>query len=259
MKLATQILLFLFSFHLSSQGAVISDSCSNSNTSSIILGFDEYTHLCPGFRHSEMGGNEEESACGNYLKSNKELCRYAPKNIVDGNISTAWVEASESGGIGDEVIVPRLLDVNRPVEIWAGYGKSEALFYANNRPRKLRVCVLSARGWGNWVDPHDMSQTSHGYSDLTVVATHTVELKDINDYQPLELPDFSVCKYKDFPEEYYYMDGTDLYFYEKNLKEGKREPYKKKFWDYAYFLKLKTLDIYKGTKYDDTCISEIKN
>jgi len=69
----------------------------------------------------------------------------------------------------------------------------------------------------------------------------------------------STIQYKDFPRKYYLMDGTEREIYEKNVEEGKREPYEKKFWDYAYFLKLKILDIYKGTKYDDTCISEIKN
>ena len=214
--------------------------------------------LCPGDLGWNVEGAESSSFTNTYLKSDKQLCRYAPKSTTDGNPATAWVEGAKGSGIGAEIIIPRLLDLNRPVELWAGYGKSETLFYANNRPKKVLVSVLKAKGWGDWFEAHDATGCSGGYGAFQVAASHTVLLKDFNGYQELKLPHFVIEMYRDFPEVYYRMDGTDRHFYEERVKAG-GEPIKEAFWDYAYFLKLEILEVYKGTKYDDTCISEIKN
>jgi len=73
------------------------------------------------------------------------------------------------------------VDVLRPVQIWAGYGKSAASFAANCRPRKVQVTVLVAqRG--------DAHQFGTVYSTIKMVAQHEVELKDFNGYQNLPIP-----------------------------------------------------------------------
>ena len=213
---------------------------------------------CPGFSYSEGIGNEASGFTNTYLKSSDQVCRYAPINTTDGDPRTAWAEGVKGSGIGAEIIIPKVLDVNKPVEIWAGYGKSEALFYANNRPKKVLVSILKARPWGDWIDAHDMSGCSWGYGDFQTVASSTIHLKDINGYQELRLPNFIVERYKDLPESYYSMDGTDRYYYEESIKGGGK-PMEETFWDHAYFLKLEILEVYEGDKYNDTCISEIRN
>ena len=184
--------------------------------------------LCPGFNYVESQGLIDESSpfTNTYLKSDDKVCRYAPSNIVDGNPATAWVEGVKGSGIGAEIIIPELLDVNSPVKIWAGYGKSEALFYANNRPKKVLVSILKAKNSGDSYDANDVigcSQDSFG--DFQTVESKAILLKDINGYQELQLPEFTIEKYLGFPAEYY------------------DDSMKKIFWDYAYFLRLEILEI----------------
>ena len=61
----------------------------------------------------------------------------------------------------------------------------------------------------------------------------SITLKDLNNYQKIELPMYNVEKYF-------------------NKLMGKEKEYK-------YFLGIEILSVYKGTKWDDTCISEIRN
>ena len=205
--------------------------------------------LCPGFNYGEGMGDEESPFTNTYLKS-KTTCVYAPKNTVDGDPKTAWVEGVKGIGIGAEIIIPKPFNPNNPVKIWAGYGKSNNLFYANNRPKKIKVSVLKAREAGDWVDPHDATGCSQlSFGGFKTVAFHTIDLQDVNGFQDLSLPSFRQEKYKDFPPKYYSMDWAE--------RENHQEV--EILWDYSYFLKLEILEVYKGNKYDDTCISEIAN
>lgn len=150
-------------------------------------------------------------------------CKYSMGNIGDDNPATTWVEGVEGYGIGEVLIVP-CLDLNKPVKIWAGYGKSSNSFTTNSRPSVVRLIIIQAEVEG---------ATQYGtiYKNLRMVSQSKVELKDLNDYQSLNIPYFKPDTYE---------------------KEGQS-------WDYNYFLGLEILDIYKGSKWDDTCISEIRN
>lgn len=152
-------------------------------------------------------------------------CRYSAGNLMDEDPTTAWVEGVDGYGEG-EVIFAACLDLNKPVEIWAGYGKSSAIFAANSRPKRIRVIVVSAKYAG-------ASQYGTNYSDLQAVAEQEVTLKDLNGYQTLPIPAFK-------RETYYWAE------------QGQSR-------DFDYFLAIEIVDVYKGAKYADTCISEVRN
>jgi hypothetical protein len=142
-------------------------------------------------------------------------CMYCAKKAWDGNTKTAWVEGDSGDGIGEIVIA--MIDTKKPAEIWGGYGKSERLFYANNRPRSVKVYTLvSTRGFA--------PQVGTAYADIKVLASIEVELKDFNGYQPLPLPQ-----------------------YQPGQNSGRT------------FVAVEILSVYRGTKYRDTCITEIRN
>jgi hypothetical protein len=152
-------------------------------------------------------------------------CRYAPGNLQDGNPATAWVEGTPEYGIGEVVIIP-CLDLSQPVEIWSGFGKSENLFQYNSRPSKVKVYIIQAK--------FDAEvQIGKYYKDLQVIEQAEVSLRDFNGYQQLELPKFT-------PTQFIH-------------------PQSKAEMDYSYFLGIEILDIYPGTKWKDTCISEVRN
>lgn len=150
-------------------------------------------------------------------------CKYSMGNIGDDNPATTWVEGVEGYGIGEVLIVP-CLDLNKPIKIWAGYGKSSNSFTSNSRPSVVRLVIIQAEVEG---------ATQYGaiYKNLHVVSQSKVELRDINAYQSLDIP--------------FFKPGT----YKKDSQQ----------WDYNYFLGLEIVEIYKGSKWDDTCISEIRN
>jgi len=145
------------------------------------------------------------------------LCMYSAYSAMDGNPKTAWVEGVAGDGIGEVVIVK--VNTRRPVRIWAGYGKSETTFKNNNRPKKVRVYVLEGRhDWGGSTELADL------FTDIRVVGKHEVILKDLNGYQPLNLPKHTISNKKAIT-----------------------------------FVAVEILSVYSGTKYKDTCISEIRN
>ncbi|HSV97446.1 MAG TPA: hypothetical protein VLM75_11015 [Spirochaetota bacterium] len=149
-------------------------------------------------------------------------CMYAAGRLTDGSPETCWAEGAKGDGTG-EIVIARV-DTKTPLEIWTGLGKSEKLYRENGRPRKANVYVLQA------VDCA-VGQYSEIFTDVTVLARHTIELKDINGYQPLLLPAHKPLKTKPSPS---CLD------------------------QHTTFVAIEILSVYPGSKYRDTCISEIR-
>ncbi|WP_338236789.1 NADase-type glycan-binding domain-containing protein [Persicobacter diffluens] len=141
-------------------------------------------------------------------------CKYSPLQL-QADHNSAWVEGVEGSGAGE--IVLTFLDIFKPIEIWAGYGKSPGLFSANNRPHNINVYVLQ-------VDSSEDTENGKLFSGLTRVAVHQIALKDFNGFQDVDL---------DLPE---------------NLDRSK-----------DYLIAIELIDVYAGRKYNDTCISVIRN
>lgn len=65
---------------------------------------------------------------------------YDPPLIVDGDENTAWVEGRSDAGINEWVrLESRQSRTVSRIEIKNGYAASEKLFYANNRPSRLKI------------------------------------------------------------------------------------------------------------------------
>ena len=153
----------------------------------------------------------------------KWSCTYAASMITDGDAKTAWVEGATAEGAGEVVIVTDV-DLSKKVEILAGFGKSDALFKANNRPKTIRVHVLQAKSG-------DASQCGRTYESVRLLTSKTLTLKDLNGFQSLAVPAFK--------REKFTRDNTE--------------------YDYGYWLMIEIVDVFAGAKYKDTCISEIRN
>lgn len=151
-------------------------------------------------------------------------CKYNPGKIHDGDPNTAWVEGAEGQGIGEIIMIP-CLDFQKPIQIWSGYGKSNVLFEKNSRPKLIDVRIFKARLQG-------ASQYGSYYEKFETVFRKDIELEDKNGYQNLNLPKFSVEKYKT-----------------ANDQEM----------DFTYFLGIRIMEVYPGSKWEDTCISEVRN
>jgi hypothetical protein len=152
-------------------------------------------------------------------REHRWTCMYTAFSARDGDTKTAWVEGMKDDGIGEVLLVK--VDASRPVEIWAGIGASPALFKANNRPKRVRVTVFTARE----TDRAPGAQYSLMQYDAIKAAAHSeIELADVNGYQPLPLPKYSMPPIAD-----------------------------------VTFVAIEILSVYRGSKYSDTAITEVRN
>ncbi len=161
---------------------------------------------------------------------------YEISNISDSDISTAWVEGAEGDGVGEYVYIPifrketnssfrynKKNDIKITFSIFNGFCKSSELFYKNNRIKTAKITIF--------VIPMTTEQDgypSFPYEDEEneILLTKVIELKDIIESQTFE---------------------EKINIYNSNYQ-----------YDTPFvLLKFEIIDVYKGTKYDDTCISEI--
>jgi len=154
--------------------------------------------------------------------------KYPARNAMDNNTTSAWVPAT-NGGIGEVVVVDYSPGENKKqmVWIWSGYGKTKALFQANNRPRKIRIYLL-----GTYC--HDCTPSVCMTGNFVVLAKAEKELKDLNGFQEITLPKGPVID-----------NSADC-----SHPSDAESPYR-------YRVAIEILSIYKGSKYNDTCITEI--
>ncbi|MFB5652820.1 hypothetical protein ACE5IS_19440 [Leptospira wolffii] len=151
----------------------------------------------------------------------KWSCQYSAYSAQDNNTKTAWSEGAPNDGIGEIVIVQ--VEIDKPVKIWSGFGKTKELFNANNRPKEIEVYILQAAA-------SDANQCCRVFHELYIIGKGKVSLKDLNEYQALPLPKF----------EYLSND-------EGKIKTSDT------------FLAIEILSVYKGSKFQDTLITEITN
>ena len=79
-----------------------------------------------------------------YVSSTSSLSEYnmthSPERVIDGDLSTAWVEGADGQGIGEAITL--YFDKQyliRGADIRAGYQKSSSLYDKNSRPEKVRI------------------------------------------------------------------------------------------------------------------------
>ena len=151
---------------------------------------------------------------------------YAPWRANDNNKNTAWV-AGKKGGIGEKIYIkitgirvdyfrPLVIDFN----IINGYVASEELFNFNNRVKKAKLTIYEA----SWDLCGGFYSTR--LSDLAV-----------NNYMIIDLPDT--------------RDAQKIRMKIPAIKSNATRGYA-----YLFIAELEILEIYKGKKYNDTCISE---
>lgn len=129
---------------------------------------------------SPPGGDPEDIA---------RRCQYNPGYALDDDSSSAWCEGVPGDGIGEVLFLPAphfehslypAYESSRltGLRIWAGFGKSPALFRANNRPREVRVSLVRKHA------------APRGDSiDVQIADQRTVELQDSDGWQDLALPE----------------------------------------------------------------------
>jgi hypothetical protein len=186
-----------------------------------------------GYMIKELRTEVPEAWASSYLSTDNSG-KYAPDKITDYGpdsddgpgqalISTAWVPGN-GDGIGEVVIVNTSIPQN--FKIWNGFGKSKALYLANNRPKEVTFYLLIA-------ESADETKTGYLYKNLKVRAEAKRTLADKFEYQYINLKEFQIILDKEQEK-----DNTMAIY---------------------SLLGIKINSVYKGTKFNDTCISDIGN
>jgi len=156
------------------------------------------------------------------------------ENLTDGNPRTAW-----AGKTGDEVWL--FINGNTSsVSIVNGYNKSPALFKANNRVKSLAVSVWAAAHFAGSV-----SEISRMFNVARLTPDQVLPLKDLGAEQSFPLP--------------FNWEDIRKANAEALAALAKRGDFKDRELVYSYFvLRAEPLAVYRGSRYDDTCISELR-
>ncbi len=175
---------------------------------------------------------------------------YPSGNLFDGYFKTCWVAGSANTNTPSALYikVPTAIPPDKMIlNIFSGYGKSPALFHKNARPKKIKISLFAA------FYPEGFStEAANLYLIKKYPVEQYIELADSFGVQsfPLHLDKKALLDFrKESLKECRSFKGKN---YKRFLKGGDPHSFTS-----AFITKLEILDTYKGTKFDDICISEI--
>lgn len=104
-----------------------------------------------------------------YLDESQYHIVHLPENLIDGNLSTGWVEGSPGQGIGESVTVYfDGMHLVSGIQIYAGYQKSWDLYNKNSRPEGIYVGFSDGSGESHTLaDVYDVQNIQFANSVLT--------------------------------------------------------------------------------------------
>ena len=161
--------------------------------------------------------------------------RYGVINIVDGNYTTAWVEGVDGVGVG-EVVYISASEKSNTLNIHAGYGKTNDLYQKNSRVKKLALTYLVGVNPSGFV-----TEVATVFFAKPVSEQFFIELNDVDSLQTFALP----------------LNSNQLLTLKDEVKRKYLDQFDEPIYQLAVILRLEIAEVYKGTKYDDTCISEL--
>jgi len=163
--------------------------------------------------------------------------KYGPHNLFDNDYKTSWVEGVEGPGIGESIHV--VIENNtKMINIFPGYGENKDLFIKNNRPKKLKLSVFVG------INPRGhVTERGYAYKVKKYNKTYFINLKDQYKLQNFKFP----------------FDNKKIIEFKKQTLSEYRENFNIPigYGKSKIILKIEIEEVYKGTSWDDTCISEI--
>jgi hypothetical protein len=188
--------------------------------------------------------------------------RYSVHNLFDRNGATCWAEGREGDGIGEKVYIV----VNRHIEgigIVNGYVKNTSTFKKNNRLKRAKISLFIA-----FNAPGMVTELDYYLYLLKTSLSKSILLRDTADRQYFQFP-FSEEEQQEFRQqgvEAFRRDYPQLHREivkelgieeTEGLKAGQAdyENYLSAYSIYGWLLEIE--EVYAGSTFRDTCISEI--
>ena len=168
--------------------------------------------------------------------------RYKPENLFDKNMHTCWCPKQGKKGNGiDEFVIMQIPYGIKGIRIRNGFVKSKKLFYENNRVKKIFLAWLTTR--------NHQSNLDKRYSTCTYEANGKYKNRKYNltfhsGYKKLIILEDSKAL-----QEILFSKVEDFNWNDDHFKKNRMN---------KIYLLIGILEVYRGTKYNDTCITEIE-
>ncbi|HOU85494.1 MAG TPA: hypothetical protein PLA54_07480 [Spirochaetota bacterium] len=177
----------------------------------------------------KMRCEQKDVASTYYVDDNYDKDKYSPDKAFDSKNNTAWVVSTDKSGIGEYIYVfiqfgdeGDSFPKKSTIKIKNGLFTNKSLYYANNRLKSAKLEI---------------------YECDVLYGQDAIRLRN--------KPVLNMTMKLDFDDEM--VEQQFDIIIEKPKPQVKAESHQ-----YFYFGKLIITDIYKGSKYNDTCISEIE-
>lgn len=174
---------------------------------------------------------------------------YGAHNLFDRDLNTAWVEGVEGYGTGEYIITEAGTQLPSVITIHNGYQKTERLYRMNSRPRKLKLSL-----YAGFFFEGDVSEIATRYRIKQIDGPVYIEMEDRMGLQNIIMPFIreSAIECKDSLTAVFYSD------HEEEIEQRKKMcPTCDLVPRFSFFVRLEIADVYEGSEWDDTCISEI--
>lgn len=177
--------------------------------------------------------------------------KYTIINLFDNDPSTAWVEGVEGYGEGEMIVIGLGNKLPEKLVIRNGYQKSESIYHSNSRPKTVKITLYT----GYFLDG-DVTEIASIYRIRKLFSPFTFMLKDQMGKQEIPLKPDPAASIREREK------SLELYkdVFSKNIKEVKKycqgcsdKP------EFQYLVKIEIVDVYKGSRWDDTCISDFES
>lgn len=170
---------------------------------------------------------------------------YCAHNLLDGDPETAWVEGNKGYGIGESFNIDLAYALPEKIEIRNGYQKSETVFKKNSRVKSIKLTLFAG-----FHLPGHVTEIAYGYYAKQIGDEKIIELRDAMGTQEIFLP---VNPLTAFKERDILTSDFRMHFKERldDLKDYETPM------ELHYFLKFEIAEVYPGSRWDDTCISDV--
>lgn len=202
-----------------------------------LLKAEETIFLVDGIEATATLADESDEEDASFQRSG----RYSVRKMTDGDPATCW--AVGNGGIGEKIYI--LAEPGaKAIKITNGLVKSKNLHQANNRVKKLNVTA-----YAGFTSNRHMTEIGQNYVVWAFAPSATLVLKDTMSGQSLKFP----FNWKELEKL-----GRAVTTESENWARGQEEPEGlMESIRIVYILRLEIKELYKGKKYNDTCISEL--
>ena len=178
--------------------------------------------LLLAYQNEAFWGSSSELAMDIYI----DFGKYGSINLSDNDPTTCWAEGSANDGTGDFIwmTIPENIVT---IRIRNGYQKNETIYFANNRPKNIEFELFACYEPSGYV-----TESHNGFFISESIASTSAVLEDKLGYQDIKL-DFN------WPEINSQLSDNEIFDEDR------------------FILKIKIIDVYKGSKWNDACISDI--